>query len=107
MTLHDEFSAAWEMLVGRTTGPMALRLIFQPLMATLLAVRAGLQDAREGRPPYLWFLFSRPTDRRALLRDAWVNVRMVFLVAMLLDGIYQVIVFHWIFLVQDILVAAL
>ncbi len=34
-------------------------LFIQPLMATILAVRGGLKDAREGRPPYFWSLFPK------------------------------------------------
>src|SRR5690348_6901380 len=43
-----------EMLVGRLQGPLTLRLVIQPVMAAIFAVRAGLKDAREGRRPYLW-----------------------------------------------------
>ena len=42
------------MLVGRLHGPMTFRFIMQPLAASFLAVRAGLKDARERRPPFLW-----------------------------------------------------
>jgi hypothetical protein len=30
---------------------MTFRLILQPAMAVFLAIRAGLRDAREGKPP--------------------------------------------------------
>ena len=46
------------MLIGRTDGPLTLRLIFQPTVAAILAIRAGLKDAREGRTPYLWSMFT-------------------------------------------------
>ena len=35
--------------IGRFDGPLHFRLIVQPLVATLLAVRDGSRDAREGR----------------------------------------------------------
>jgi hypothetical protein len=40
-----------ENLIGRSEGPMTFRLILQPAMAVFLAIRAGLRDAREGKPP--------------------------------------------------------
>jgi hypothetical protein len=33
-------------LGGRVGGPMTFRLVLQPTIATLVAVRAGLRDAR-------------------------------------------------------------
>jgi hypothetical protein len=93
------------MLVGRLQGPLTLRLILQPAMATFFAVRAGLKDARQGRKPYLWKIFTNPDLRRELLRLGWKDVRMVFLMAVLLDCVYQVIVFKWIYPVQAAIVA--
>jgi hypothetical protein len=94
-----------EMLVGRLQGPLTLRLILQPAMAAFFAVRAGLKDARQGRKPYLWKMFTHPELRRELLHLGWKDVRMVFLMAVLLDSVYQVIVFRWIYLVQAAIVA--
>ena len=50
----EEFLARfWTNIVERVGGPMTFRIVLQPAMATLLACRAGLKDAREGRPPFL------------------------------------------------------
>jgi hypothetical protein len=38
-------------LIGRLTGP---RLFLQPAVAGFFALRDGLKDAREGRPPHFW-----------------------------------------------------
>ena len=38
-------------LVARVTGPMHFRLLLQPGMATFFAIRDGLKDARECKPP--------------------------------------------------------
>jgi len=40
----------WENLAGRLSGPMNFRLVIQPTVAGILAIRAGLKDARGGRP---------------------------------------------------------
>ena len=74
----DEFFAhAWEDLVGRVDGPMKLRLIIQPLVAVILAVRAGLRDIHEDRPPLFWALAFHPEQRRDLLRQAWKDAGKV------------------------------
>ena len=71
---------------------MTFRLILQPAMAVLLAIRAGLHDAREGQPPFLWTVFSHPGRRHELLRQSWDDVGNVFILALVLDSIYQVVV---------------
>ena len=96
---------SWDMLVGRTTGPMALRLILQPTMASLLAFRAGLKDARAGRGPYLSGMATDPAQRRELMREGWKDVRKIFVIALALDVIYQVIVFRWVYVVQALITA--
>jgi len=93
------------MLIGRTIGPMKLRLILQPAMAAIFAISAGMKDAREGRLPYLWSIFTNPADRHDMLRHGWKDVRKVFTVAVVLDVVYELVVFHWIFPVQALLVA--
>jgi hypothetical protein len=96
----------WEMLLERPHGPFALRLILQPLMATLIAIRAGLRDARTGRPAYGWEVIANPRERRELLREGWHELARVFVLAVLVDLIYEVIVFHRIYPGQSIMVAA-
>jgi hypothetical protein len=70
MTIQEFFDHVWEMLIGRTDGPLTIRLIFQPAVAAILAIRAGLKDARDGRTPVtapLWISqsFFRHTLRRS------------------------------------------
>src|ERR1044072_4545104 len=94
-------------LSDRVGGPMTFRIILQPLMAGLLAVRAGLKDAREGRPPYFWTLLTDSTQRSALLRDGWRAVARVFVLAIVMDTIYQLIVLGWIYPLELVVVALL
>jgi len=103
--LSDVPSNAWEMLAGRTTGPLTLRLILQPTMAALLGIRAGLKDAKEGRTPYLASIFQTKDARKNLIQEGWKQVRKVALMAFLIDAVYQVIVFHWIYVIQSVVVA--
>ena len=99
--------SVWEMLIGRIEGPLTLRLVLQPAMATFFALRAGLRDARDGRPAYFWTVFTDPAYRQDLLHQGWKDVRKVFLMAFLLDSIYQGIMFRWIYLGQVLFVAVI
>src|SRR5271154_3986268 len=86
---------------------MDFRLVLQPLMAVFFAVRDGIKDAREGRVPYFWSLFTEPGHRRELLRDGWKSVAKVFIIAIVLDAVYQFIVVRWFYPGEALLVAVL
>ncbi len=75
----------------RVGGAMKLRLLMQPMMATFLAVRSGLRDAKNGTPPYLWSLLSNPALRVDMLKSGWQSVAKLFCVALVLDLVYQYI----------------
>ena len=96
-----------ENLVGRLTGPLTLRLYLQPVMATVLAIKSGLADARGGRPAFFWAILSNPVERPALVRDAWTSIARVFSLAVLLDGIYQVVALRWFYPGEAVLVAVI
>lgn len=96
---------AWEGLVDRVGGPMTFRLILQPMMATLLAVRAGLKDAREGRPPYLWTLITDGSQRVDLLREGWRSIARVFVLAVVMDLIYEWVMGRWFYPLETLIVA--
>ena len=51
--MDDSFSRIWQEIAARPGGPLAIRFYLQPLMATALAIRDGVADARLGKPPYL------------------------------------------------------
>src|SRR5512143_3155388 len=106
MTLYEVVDRVGEMLLGREHGPLRFRLVLQPLMAVILAIRVGLRDAREGRPAYFfWAVFTDPTRRSELLRLAWKDVGKVFVIACVLDVAYELIVYHWICPGQAVIVA--
>ena len=106
MTAMDHLTTSFtQHLIARVTGPMKFRLVLQPAMALFLAIRDGLKDAREGRPAYFWALFSNRDDRWAMLKDGWKAVGKVFILAMVLDAIYQIIERHWVYPGQAVLVA--
>ena len=103
--MDDFLNRIVENLIGRVSGPMKFRLILQPLMAIIFAVRSGLKDAKEGQPAYFWALFTDPANRRKMLRDGWKSVGRVFILAIVIDGIYQFIVLHWFYPLEALIVA--
>jgi hypothetical protein len=92
-------------LIARITGPMKFRVFLQPSVAAFFAVRSGLADARAGKVPYLWALLMHHGRRGDIIRDAWKSVGRVFIFALILDVIYQVVVLHTLHPGQAIIVA--
>ena len=84
---------------------MNFRLIIQPLVASFLAIRSGLKDAREGRPAFLWSIVTDPSYRLAFLRHGWKDVGKVFLLAVVLDAIYQLLVQRGVYVLELMIVA--
>lgn len=96
-----------ESLIGRVSGPMHFRLFLQPVMAVVFAVMAGLADAKSGKPPYFWALLTNPEHRRDMIKDGWKDVSKVFVMAIIMDVIYQYIVAKFIYPGEALLVAFL
>lgn len=94
-------------LVARVGEPLSFRFIVQPLVAAVLATRAGLGDARANRPPFLWTLVTRPSERGMLLRSAWQDIARLSIVALVVDAAFQLFVLRWFYPLQAVLVAAL
>jgi len=83
-----------EDLPKRLFGPGRFRFLLQPAVAVFFAIRDGRRDAREGRPPYFWGLFTDKANRRDMLQSGWKSVSKVFLIAIVLDLVFQVIALH-------------
>ena len=103
--MDDVISRMAQDLFGRLYGIFNLRFVFQPAAAVFYAIRDGREDAIEGRPPYLWTLLTDPSQRAGLLRECWHAVKRVYVVAVLIDVIYQLIVLHWIYPGESLIVA--
>ena len=74
--MNEIFARVWENLNARLTGPMNLRLIIQPTVATILAIRAGLRDAHQNRGPFLWAVLWNAAHRRELLQQGWKTLHL-------------------------------
>jgi hypothetical protein len=97
----------WANLNGRIGGPLTLRLIIQPTVAAFFAIRAGMKDSREGRVPYGWVILSDPAKRGHHLREGWRDVGKVFLAAIVIDFVYQIMELRWFYPEEALIVAAL
>jgi hypothetical protein len=107
MAIDDIWMRFMENLVARVSGPMRLRLLLQPTMAAIFAIRSGLKDAREGRPAFLWTVITDPSSRDYLIKDGWKSIGKIFLIAMALDIIYQLVVARFIYPLEVVVTAFL
>ena len=103
--MDELLTRIWENLTARLDGPMKFRFLLQPTMAAIFAIKAGLKDARESRPPYFWTIFTDGAQRKELLREGWKAVSKVFIVAVVIDVVYQYLVFRWFYPGEALIVA--
>jgi len=104
----DFLGHVWQMLVGRADGPMAVRFILQPTVAVVLATVTALRDAREDRAPFFfWAIVTDPARRPEIFARIRKSVGKVFVAAIVIDVIYELLVYRWIYPGQAIIVATL
>jgi hypothetical protein len=103
----DEWNRLWTDIASRHAGPMHLRVYLQPAVAAFFAIRDGMKDAKNGRPPYFWSVLTDSGERRTLLKDGWKSVAKVFIMALVIDFIYQAFVVHEFHPVEALIVAVL
>jgi len=92
-------------LIDRVSGPMKFRLVLQPVMASIFAIRSGLADAKAGKSPYFWGLLSDSGQRLDMIKDGWKSVGKVFILALVLDVVYQIIELRFVYPGEAIIVA--
>jgi len=96
-TITDMVARGWENFVARPRGPLNLRFIIQPTLASIIALRAGLKDANAGRPAYLWAVFTNSDYRKIFLHGGLKDLRIPIVVGTTLDVVYQIIIHRWIY----------
>jgi hypothetical protein len=101
------FTRLWTNLIGRIDAPLTFRLVLQPTVAALLALRAGWRDAHEGRVPYGWVVVSDPMNRLDFVREGWKDVVKVFVAAIVIDFVYQTMEFHWFYPEEAMILATI
>jgi hypothetical protein len=92
-------------IIGRSEGIMHFRLISQPLSAIYFAIRGGLRDSKENRPPFFWALVFHPEHHQDLLKSSYKDIGKVITAAFLFDTAYQILVFHFFYPIQAMIVA--
>jgi hypothetical protein len=109
--LHGASGEVWKRIfvsiVERPGGPMAFRFILQPVMAAILAAIDGLRDARSGAPPYFWSLLTGSAPRADRLYDGIIATARVILLGLVMDVVYQVMVFGTLYPGEAAIVAVL
>jgi hypothetical protein len=108
--MDDLWSQVTEQLSDRVSGPMRLRFILQPIVATLVAIKSGLKDAKAGKPPYFWALILHaddPSRRREMIKEGWQSISKVCIAALALDLLYQFIALPSFYLRHAVIVAFL
>ena len=103
--MEDILTRIIDNLFDRVSGPLQFRFYFQPIMASIFAIKSGLDDAKTGKSPYFWSLATDPNHRGDMIKDGWKSVGKVFMLALILDVIYQIIVLKWVFPFEAIVVA--
>ena len=103
--MHDMWLRFTSDLAGRIHGPLDFRVVMQPAMAAFFAIRSGLADARAGRTPYFWMLVSDPAERVSAIENGWKSVGRVFILAVVLDVVYQLYVLHFVYPGEALIVA--
>ena len=102
----DDF---WMRVIGnmsdRVTGPLRFRILLQPVMAAFFAIRSGLNDARLGKAPYFWSLATDAGQRADMLKDGWKSIGKVFILALVLDVVFQLIALGMVYPGEAIFVA--
>ena len=76
---------------------------FQAFMAVIFAIRYGRRDVPVGRVPFRIIIL--PGQRREVLLSSWKSVGKGFVLALVLEAIYQFKVYRWFYPTQALVVA--
>jgi hypothetical protein len=101
------FERGWNNLLARPGQSLALRFLFQPVISMIMAIRDGMKDARNGRSPYLWAIVSDSAVRWTNLREGIAATGKIFLIAIILDVVYQRVEFDEFYPGEALLIAIL
>ena len=104
-TIWNALTSGLDQLLGRLSGPLNFRLFVMPTVVSVLALRAVRKDLRDGRPAFLGLLIKDPVERARLFRGALKDIGRIVIVAVVLDIVYQIMVFRWVYPGQVLIVA--
>jgi hypothetical protein len=85
----EELERFRQNIVARPGGPMMFRFVLQPAMASLAALRDGINDARRGRSPYVFAVIRDADGRGGLLWEGVVATAKILILGVAMDLFYQ------------------
>lgn len=100
-------SGFWQDLARDLSGKGQFRLILQPAMAIVLGIRLGVADAKEGRRPFGWRLFTEHHQRWALFKESLSDAVLPLCLAFVMDSILQYLTRGYIRVVAALIVGGL
>lgn len=106
----ESLGRLWRDVLDRPGGPMTFRFILQPGMAIIAASRDGIHDARIRRTPYFWGLLHGvhdPGGRSGRLWEGIVSTARIIILGVVMDALYQWVVFKTFYPVQAAVIAIL
>jgi hypothetical protein len=95
----------WTDLAARPSGPFGFRFVLQPIMATIAGIHDGIGDAHTGRSPYFWTVLTDPVQRADRLREGLKSTSRIIALGLVMDAIYQLIVFRTFYPLEAIIIA--
>jgi hypothetical protein len=101
----SEWQRIVENLFARLDGPLHFRFVVQPLMAIIFAVIDGIKDAKTGKPAYFWAICSSSQHRKELVKEGWKSVGKIFILAVILDVVYQLKIHSTVYPGETLIVA--
>jgi hypothetical protein len=81
----------WEGVGRSLSGRGQFRLVQQPAAAVILGIKLGIHDARQGQAPFVRRLLTTPAQRWKLFKRSVREAALPLVVALLADGILQVL----------------
>ena len=105
--MEDFFIRFFDNLGLKVTGPMKFRFVIQPLVSLYFAIKAVRRFSDTGRIPFFYGLFSDKDVRQELIVESWKDIGKLFVFAIILDVIAQIIILKTVYPFEAILTAVL
>ena len=80
-------------LIELISGPGTFRFLIQPVLAIVMGVRDGRNDAKSSTPPILQLLLLQSGKRSETLKGTLKSIALPLILAVVLDSILQIYIF--------------
>ncbi len=80
-------------LIELISGPGTFRFVLQPILAILMGVRDGRNDAKSSTPPMMYTLLLASGKRKEALKGVLHRLALPLTFAVALDSILQIYIF--------------